>query len=64
MNYSAPTLIVVGKDDFVCPPSQAKIMLEGIPNSELVAALLEDHLAHLEEPEAFFEAVKGWVERN
>jgi proline iminopeptidase len=56
MNYSAPTLIVVGKDDFVYPPSHAKFMHEGIPNSELVATLLEDHLAHLEEPEAFFEA--------
>jgi proline iminopeptidase len=64
MNYSAPRLIVVGKDDFVYPPSQAKIMHEGIPNSELVVLEESGHLAHVEEPEAFFEAVKGWVERN
>ena len=33
---SVPTLVLVGKDDFICPPSQAKIMHERIPNSELV----------------------------
>jgi proline iminopeptidase len=61
---SAPTLIVVGEDDFVCPPSQAKIMHEGIPNSELVVLEESGHLPHVEQPEAFFEAVEGWVERN
>ena len=33
---SVPTLIVGGKDDFIRPPSQAKIMHERIPNSESV----------------------------
>jgi len=61
---SAPTLILVGRDDFVCPPSQARIMHEGIPNSELVVFEESGHLPHVEEPEAFFEAVEGWVERN
>jgi proline iminopeptidase len=61
---SAPTLIVVGEDDFVCPPSRAKIMHEGIPNSELVVLEESGHLPHVEELEAFSQAVKGWVERN
>jgi pimeloyl-ACP methyl ester carboxylesterase len=61
---SAPTLIVVGEDDLVCPPSRAKIMHEGIANSELVVLEESGHLPHVEEPEAFFEAVEGWVERN
>jgi proline iminopeptidase len=61
---SAPTLIVVGKDDFICPPSQAKIMHEGIPNSELVVFEESGHFAHVEEPEAFFEAVRGWLHRS
>ena len=61
---SVPTLILVGKDDFICPPSQAKIMHERIPNSELVIFEKSGHFAHVEEPEAFFEAVRGWVERN
>jgi proline iminopeptidase len=61
---SAPTLIVVGKDDFICPPSQAKIMHEGVPNSELIVFEKSGHFTHVEEPEAFFDAVRGWLGRS
>ena len=61
---SAPTLILVGRDDFVCPPSQAKIMHEGIPNSELVIFGRSGHVPYVEEPEAFFDAVRGWLRRS
>jgi len=61
---STPTLILVGRDDFICPPSQAKIMHEGIPNSELVVFEDSGHAAHVEEPEAFFDAVRGWLQRT
>src|SRR5215208_211447 len=56
-------LILVGRDDFVCPPSQAKIMHEGIPNSQLVVFEKSGHFAHVEEPEAFLDAVRGWLNR-
>jgi proline iminopeptidase len=61
---SAPTLILVGRDDFICPPSQAMIMHEGIPNSELVVFERSGHAAHVEEPESFFDAVRGWLQRT
>jgi proline iminopeptidase len=61
---SAPTLILVGKDDFICPPSKAKIMHEGIPCSELVVFERSGHFTHVEEPEAFFDAVRGWLRRS
>jgi proline iminopeptidase len=61
---SAPTLILVGRDDFVCPPSQARIMHERIPKSELVIFEKSGHFAHVEEPGTFFEAVRGWLERT
>ncbi len=61
---SAPTLILVGRDDFICPPSQAQIMHERIPNSELVIFENSGHFTHVEEPEAFFEAVRGWLGRT
>jgi proline iminopeptidase len=61
---SAPTLIIVGEDDFICPPTRAKIMHERIPNSELVVFERSGHFAHVEEPEAFFDAVRGWLRRT
>ena len=61
---SAPTLIVVGKDDFSCPPTQAKIMHEGVPNSELIVFEQSGHFTHVEEPEAFFDAIRGWLRRS
>lgn len=61
---SAPTLIIVGRDDFVCTPSQAKIMRERIPNSELIVLERSGHLAHVERPEAFFDAVRRWLGRT
>lgn len=59
---STPTLVLVGQDDFICPPSRAKILHESIPNSELVVFERSGHLAHIEEPEAFFDAVRGWLQ--
>lgn len=61
---SVPTLILVGKDDFICPPSQAKIMHEGIPDSKLAVFERSGHFTHVEEPEAFFDAVRGWLRRT
>jgi proline iminopeptidase len=61
---SAPTLIVVGRDDLVCPPSQAKVLHEGIPNSELVVLEESGHFGYAEQPEAFFDAVCEWVRRT
>jgi proline iminopeptidase len=58
---TAPTLILLGEDDFICPPSRAKIMRERIPDSELVVFERSGHFAHAEEPEAFFDAVRGWL---
>jgi proline iminopeptidase len=58
-----PTLVLAGQDDFVTPPSQARILHEGIPGSELIVFEHSGHFPYLEEPEAFFGAVRGWLER-
>ena len=60
----APTLILVGQDDFITPPSQARLMHERIPNSELVVFENSGHYTHVEEPAAFFEVVRGWLGRT
>jgi proline iminopeptidase len=59
----APTLILVGRDDFICPPSQVEIMHQGIPHSELVVFEHSGHFPHAEEPDVFFSAVKSWFAR-
>jgi proline iminopeptidase len=60
----APTLIVVGRDDFVTPPSQARTLREGISHSALIVLGRSGHMPWLEEPNAFFGAPRGWVERT
>lgn len=59
----APTLILVGEEDFICPPSQAQRMLDGIPNSELFIFERSGHYPFFEEPEVFFKVVREWFKR-
>jgi proline iminopeptidase len=58
-----PTLILVGRYDFICPPSQAHILHEGIANSELVIFENSGHLPYVEEAEAFFKTIRDWIKR-
>ncbi len=59
---TCPTLILVGRHDFICPPSQAQIMHKGIPNSRLVEFENSGHFPWVEEREKFIQAVKDWFE--
>lgn len=59
-----PTLILTGRDDFICPPSQAEIMHNGIPDSELVIFEHSGHFPHVEEPDVFFGAIRAWLTRQ
>ncbi len=59
----APTLILVGKDDFICPPSQAKRMHDNIPNSDLHIFEKCGHFPFIEVPDEFFRVVREWFKR-
>lgn len=59
-----PTLILVGRYDFICPPSQAQILHNGIANSKLVIFENSGHFAPVEEPEAFFSTVRSWIDET
>lgn len=61
---TAPTLILAGRDDFVCPPSQAEILHAGIPGSELRIFEHSGHMPYAEEPEATFATIRDWVARH
>jgi 3-oxoadipate enol-lactonase / 4-carboxymuconolactone decarboxylase len=49
----APTLVLAGREDPVCPPAMALALHEGIAGSSLVVLPGAAHLANLEQPEAF-----------
>ena len=61
---TAPTLILAGRSDIVCPPSQAETLHHGIPGSELHIFETSGHMPYVEEPEATFAAVREWLARN
>ncbi len=56
-----PTLVLVGRHDFICSPVQAKVIHEGIQASTLVIFENSGHLPWIEEPDLFFSTVKNFL---
>jgi pimeloyl-ACP methyl ester carboxylesterase len=59
----AETLVITGRDDFICGPAAAQVLLDGIPRSELVIVEDAGHMLHLEQPAAFSAAVEAFLSR-
>lgn len=57
----APTLIIVGDDDFITPLSQAEILHTGIPDSELAIIEQAGHFSHVERPDTVADAIRKWL---
>jgi len=60
----APTLLVWGRDDRITPPQVAERFRALIRDSELSYIARCGHIAMLEQPEAFTEAVVDWLESS
>lgn len=60
-DIQVPVLVIVGRDDFITPPSQAQRLAQGLPNAELVIFDDSGHLPYVEETEAFTSVVKDWL---
>ncbi|MBX3205663.1 MAG: alpha/beta fold hydrolase [Labilithrix sp.] len=56
-----PTLVVVGTEDTVTPPSIAEAMAKVIPRATLALLPGAGHLANVENPSAFHEAVERFL---
>jgi proline iminopeptidase len=52
-----PTLILAGDRDFICPVKWARTMEQGIAGARLVVFARTGHMAHIEEPAAFADAI-------
>lgn len=58
---SVPTLIIVGADDTLTPPSEAQILHAGIAGSRMVTIPECGHIANLEQPAAFNAALGAFL---
>lgn len=63
-HISVPTLIVWGAEDRFTPPSHAKAFAEGIPKATVSTIQGAGHLAHLEQPDRFYEAITAFVKSS
>jgi pimeloyl-ACP methyl ester carboxylesterase len=59
---SVPTLLIVGGEDVITPPSEAKAMRERIEGSRLVIIEGAGHVSNLERPEEFGRALEEFLE--
>ncbi|MFH9969270.1 alpha/beta fold hydrolase [Streptomyces mirabilis] len=60
-SLTVPTLVVVGRHDVICGVRWAEELHLLIPGSELLILENSGHFGHLEEPEAFSQAVTRFV---
>jgi pimeloyl-ACP methyl ester carboxylesterase len=61
-SIACPTLVIVGEQDALTPPSVAQEYAAQIPGAQLVVITNAGHLSNLEQPEAFLQAVRGFLE--
>ena len=57
------TLVITGRDDFICGPAAAAVLAEGIDGAELVVVADAGHFAFIEQPETFRTAVETFLSR-
>lgn len=60
----APTLVVVGAEDTLTPPSLAEDLHRGIAGSQLEVIAGAGHMPNLERPDAFNEVVGDFLDRR
>jgi pimeloyl-ACP methyl ester carboxylesterase len=56
-----PTLVLVGSEDALTPPPVAQTLAAGIPGASLTTIPGAGHLANLEQPAAFNEALRSFL---
>lgn len=62
---TAPTLVVVGDDDFVCDKvSQADRIVKNIPSSAELVIKDAGHFCWFEQPKQFFQGCESWLNKQ
>jgi pimeloyl-ACP methyl ester carboxylesterase len=58
---TCPTLVIVGEQDVLTPPSIAQEYAAQIPGAQCVVIQHAGHLSNLEQPEAFLQTMRGFL---
>jgi proline iminopeptidase len=56
-----PTLLLVGRHDFITPPERVAEIREAVPGSRMIVFEESGHFPWFEEPDAFFRAVREFI---
>ena len=59
-----PTLVITGSEDILVPPDNSRIMAETMPVAELKELPETGHALHVEQTEAFNQAILGFFQRH
>ena len=62
LRIKVPTLVIVGRKDFVCSLKMAQAIAHGISGSEIVVLEHSGHMGHIEEPDAFAQAISDFLD--
>jgi pimeloyl-ACP methyl ester carboxylesterase len=60
---AVPSLVVVGEEDVLSPPDDARAMAQALPDADLVVLPSVGHLTPLEAPAEVAEAIAGFLRR-
>ncbi|MED3726324.1 alpha/beta hydrolase [Priestia filamentosa] len=58
---ACPTIVLVGKEDMVCPVHMSEFLTESIPTARLEIVDYSGHLITLEQPEKVSALLRGWL---
>jgi proline iminopeptidase len=60
-NIKVPTLVIVGRHDFITTVGMAEELVKHIPDARLEIFEDSGHFAVIEEPEKFYQVIKQFV---
>ncbi|EED17052.1 proline iminopeptidase, putative [Talaromyces stipitatus ATCC 10500] len=60
-SITAKTLVIVGENDWICPPENSRIIAERIPGAELLVVSDANHSVHIEKPETVLGRIKEFL---
>ncbi|MBA3660953.1 MAG: alpha/beta hydrolase [Gammaproteobacteria bacterium] len=61
---TAPTLILAGSEDWICPPSQSKVMAKHIPKSQLKIFKQSGHSLAVDAHDSYIRIIKNFLKSS